>query len=79
MKIFKKMNEKEKYINYKSAKNAFLFDTFALFIWSIWSNFGQSTSKGQISWQTTIMVLGVAIYVFSNKYYSEKMNDEQNN
>lgn len=79
MNSFKKLNEKEKYIKYKSAKNAFLFETFALFIWSMWSDFGQSTSKGQmISWQNFIMIFGVAVYVLSNIYYSEKLKNEQN-
>jgi low affinity Fe/Cu permease len=74
MKI-EKSDEKEKYINYKSAKNGFVFYAVALLIWSIYSQF---TSKGHISWQTTIMTCGVAVFLISRVYYSQKMNDEQN-
>jgi low affinity Fe/Cu permease len=67
--------EKEKYINYKSAKNGFAFYVVALLIWSICSQF---TSEKHDSWQTTIMSVGVTVFLISRVYYSQKMNAEQN-
>lgn len=72
---FSKLDEKEKFLNYKSANNAFLFYAVTGFIWSIYS---QITTKETISWQHTIWLCGIVVFLFSRLYYNEKKSKEEN-
>ncbi|SMG23538.1 hypothetical protein [Paenibacillus aquistagni] len=66
---FRKADEMEKYQNEKSAKNAFMFYTTALLIWSLYDFF----AKGEAGWQSTILLIGSAIFFWTRVVYNRKM------
>jgi uncharacterized membrane protein YeiB len=75
MKFFKKLNEKEKFLNYKSAHNAFLFYAVVGLILSIYS---QINPKEAINWQHTVWLCVMVVFMWSRLYYSQKADNEKN-
>nr|WP_027091558.1 hypothetical protein [Cohnella thermotolerans] len=65
----RKADEMEQYQNDKSAKNAYLFFTVALLVWSFIDFF----KKGQTGWEFTILLIGNAIFLGSRVFYKRKM------
>ncbi len=64
----RKADEMEKYQSDQSAKYGFIFYTIALLIWSLYSFF----TKGDSGWQMTILLIGCAVYFWSNRFSIEK-------
>ncbi|MFC6456321.1 MULTISPECIES: hypothetical protein [Paenibacillus] len=65
----RKADEMEQYQNDKSAKNAYLFFTAALLIWSLIDFF----SNGKTGWEFTILLIGNAIFLWTRVFYKRKM------
>lgn len=65
----RKADEMEQYQNDKSAKNAYMFFTIALLVWSLIDFF----TKGKTGWEFTILLIGNAIFFWSRAYYNRKM------
>ncbi|AIQ24549.1 hypothetical protein H70737_17850 [Paenibacillus sp. FSL H7-0737] len=62
-------DEMEQFQNDKSAKNAYIFFTLALLVWSLVNFF----SKGKTDWEFTILLIGNTIFLWSRVYYKRKM------
>jgi len=65
----RKADEMEKYQNDKSAKNAHIFFTVALLVWSLVNFF----TKGQTGWEFSILLLGNVVFWWSRVFYKRKM------
>ncbi|RLQ93862.1 hypothetical protein [Falsibacillus albus] len=67
----RKADEMEKAHNDKSAKNAFLFYTAALLIWSMYDLF----TKGKTGWEFTVLLIGNAIFFWTRVAYDRKTRE----
>lgn len=65
----RKADEMEQYQNDKSAKNAYVFFTAALLVWSLINFF----TKGHTGWEFSILLLGNTVFWWSRVFYKRKM------
>lgn len=65
----RKADEMEQYQNDKSAKNAYIFFTAALLIWSLFKFF----TEGKTGWEFAVLLTGNAVFLWSRVIYKRKM------
>ena len=67
MKI-RKADEMEQYQTDKSAKNAYIFFTLALLVWSLFN----LVTKGKTGWEFTFLLIGNTVFLWSKVFYKRK-------
>ncbi|WP_340003711.1 hypothetical protein MHH52_16910 [Paenibacillus sp. FSL K6-0276] len=64
----RKADEMEQCQTEKSAKNAYIFFTLALLVWSLFNFF----TKGETGWEFPILMIGNTVFLWSKVFYKRK-------